>query len=129
MRGQLIRLEKTEKGTIGALKLNDELICWILERPWIDNQRNISCIPPGIYQCKRHESPKFGEVFKIMDVPERTDILFHPGNRICESLGCPMTGSEIGELKGERAVLESSKAFIKFMTALEGVDYFPLQII
>ena len=38
-----------------------------LERPWVFNERKISCIPTGTYLVKRHISPKFGQCFKIQD--------------------------------------------------------------
>lgn len=129
MRGKLLRIEKGEEGVFGVLTLNGKVVCVTLERPWLDNQQDISCIPPDIYIAQRHQSPEHGETFKIVNVPNRTDILFHIGNRIKNSKGCILTGSSYGELEGERAVLSSSKAFIQFMTKLEGVDSFPLQII
>ena len=51
-----------------------------LERPWKNNQRGISCIPAGFYECRRVKSPKFGDTFQVMHVPNRSEILFHKGN-------------------------------------------------
>ena len=40
----IIRDTFTEKSTIGRLFINGESFCDTLENPWLDNQRNISCI-------------------------------------------------------------------------------------
>ena len=46
---KLERLHKTEHSIIGELSGG----FYILELPWKDNHNNISCIPTGIYKCKR----------------------------------------------------------------------------
>ena len=38
------------KYTLGNLYYNDELICYTIELPWKNNQKSISCIPPGLYK-------------------------------------------------------------------------------
>ena len=129
MRAKIIRIDKSEDGVFGVLTLNGHTVCLTLERPWLDNKPDISCIPPDIYLCKRVDSPAHGDTFKILNVPARSDILFHVGNKVDESSGCILLGSEYGELEDQRAVLSSGKAFSKFMTLMEGVDAFPLQII
>ncbi|RKZ67308.1 MAG: hypothetical protein DRQ48_09910, partial [Gammaproteobacteria bacterium] len=79
----IIKLERfadiDEQGTFGELSC--ELFSfYTIERPWLDNEENISCIPTGVYTCKRTMSPKFGLVYEIMDVEDRTHILFHAAN-------------------------------------------------
>ena len=51
-----------------------------LELPWLDNKRNISCIPEGEYECVRYKSTKRGIVYKVLAVEDRSDILIHIGN-------------------------------------------------
>ena len=48
----LIRDTFTEESTIGELFINGERICDTLERPYFNNQRNISCIPEGVYPVR-----------------------------------------------------------------------------
>ena len=48
----IIRDTFTDKSTIGRLFINGESFCDTLENPWIDNQRNISCIPEGQYKVR-----------------------------------------------------------------------------
>jgi len=129
MRVKLIRIERAEDGVFGVLTINGQVVCLTIERPWLDNQKNISCIPAGEYTCKRVDSPKFKETFEVLNVPTRNYILFHAGNTIEDSLGCIIPGSKFGELRGKRAVLESNPAFIEFMTRLDGLDSFQLQIV
>lgn len=55
-----------------------------LELPWLDNERSISCIPAGTYECERIQHPKFGHCWLVRDVPSRTGILIHSGNYASE---------------------------------------------
>lgn len=65
-----------------------------LELPWKNNERRISCIPAGVYPIKKHDSPKFGRVFWIQDVPNRSEILIHPANYTRQLLGCIAVGMD-----------------------------------
>jgi len=55
-----------------------------LELPWLDNEREISCIPAGTYKCERLNHPRFGHCWWVKDVPGRSEILFHSGNYASE---------------------------------------------
>jgi hypothetical protein len=48
----IIRDTFTEKSTIGKLFINGENFCDTLENPYINNERNISCIPEGQYKVR-----------------------------------------------------------------------------
>ena len=59
-------LERYESGdtyTAGRLllwrgaPLEHEFICWTVERPWLDNQPNISCIPEDTYYMRPWQRP------------------------------------------------------------------------
>lgn len=126
---KIIRVEKSTDGVFGVLTIDGQFICLTLERPWLDNQKNISCIPPQIYLCKRVDSPKYKDTFEVLNVAGRTNILFHAGNTIDDSKGCILLGSEIGNIDGKRAVLQSGKAFKSFMEKTEELEAFPFQII
>ncbi len=78
-----------KQGTNGALFLNERFLSHTIELPWRNNQRNVSCIPEGIYEIR----PRFSERFKnhliLKDVPRRSLILFHPANdALTELEGC-----------------------------------------
>jgi hypothetical protein len=109
--------------------LDEDLpFCVTLEREWLDNRRNISCIPEGTYICKRVISPKFGETFEVVDVPGRSHILFHKGNIKDDTHGCIIVGELFDPLNGENAVLSSGKAFQEFLSRLENNEAFTLTI-
>lgn len=85
---QLFRSQFKE-GTHGALFLDGEFICFMIELPWRDNQRRISCIPDGVYPINKRYSPKFKDHLLVNHVPNRSGILIHPANdALKELLGC-----------------------------------------
>jgi len=122
------RLEKSDVGTFGVLSLDGRAFCVTLEPPDNGNARDISCIPEGVYLCKPVNSPHFGHVYEIVDVPGRTNILFHPGNIRRDTHGCVMLGRQYGTLNGERAVLTSSKTCDDFFSEAGG-DSFRLRVV
>jgi hypothetical protein len=93
-----------------------------LERPWRDNQRNVSCIHTGRYIAKRHVSPKFGETFWVQDVPGRSEILFHKGNIADDSHGCILVGEQFDPVKGEDGIVASKQGFDEFMRLTAGLE-------
>jgi len=130
IKAKLIRIERSEKMTLGVLIIEDEIQCLTLERPWKKNRRNVSCIRPGEYFCQRVFSPKHGDTFQVMDVEGRSNILFHKGNDVSESLGCILLGNKCGKNYLEnRGVLESGLAFKAFMNRLARMESFNLEIV
>lgn len=91
--------------------------CVTLELPYIKNERKISSIPIGSYYCKKIKSPKFGNVFSIMNVENRTNILIHAGNYKKDTLGCILLGSEknYNPIEKEYYVLHSQTTLAEFM--------------
>lgn len=125
----LTRLEEDEAaGTLGALLINGVLFGWVLEPPDRENAPNRSSIPAQQYACVRIESPRFGETFIVSQVPGRSDILFHPGNRVGDTRGCLLLGETLGKLKGDRALLNSGATFTRFLHTMDGVNRFKLTI-
>ena len=94
--------------------------CVTLELPWKENQRNISCIPPGGYSAHKHRSPKFGACIKIKDVKDRDHILIHPANYTSELRGCVAVGRKHVDLNNDSIndVYESRNTFNKLMLSL-----------
>jgi hypothetical protein len=123
----LIRLEHTGACTRGALVIDGTFICMTLERPWLDNQPNVSCIPQGRYTCRRVNSPRFGDTFEICFVPGRSHILFHAGNKPEDTEGCVLTGLTLPPLVA--AIRDSKVALKTLMHVLDGVDEFPLEVV
>lgn len=126
---ELIRLEDNFLfGTFGVLKINKKPFCVTLEPPDVLNKKRVSAIPVQQYTCSRHNSPKYGETFIVDDVPDRDLVLFHPGNRVDDTMGCILLAQYFGKLKGDRAVLNSGKTFEQFMTLMAGQNQFHLTI-
>ncbi|WP_311567258.1 DUF5675 family protein [Photobacterium arenosum] len=106
-------------------------ICDVIERPWLNNQPRVSCIPEGTYDLLPHNSPRFGECYAL-EMPslgvtrygpsQRTHILIHPANTVSELEGCLAPGSEFGVVNGQWGVLDSRAAFTVLMDYLDGED-------
>jgi hypothetical protein len=112
---RLVRVSEYNGATCGVLTIDDSPEFVTLEDAWRDNERLISCIPQGRYKVKLHRSPKFGLTYQVMDVPERSQILFHSGNTHKDTHGCILLGMQYGKIGSESAILASRSAFLKFM--------------
>ena len=92
----IIRDTFTENSTIGELFINGERFCDTLENPWLNNQRNISCIPAGQYKVRlrlpRESATRDYLHLLVQDVPNRDYILFHIGNTAKDTSGCILVG-------------------------------------
>ena len=122
----LERNKSTLHSTSGKLLLVDNknnsiLQLQTLERPWIFNERKVSCIPTGTYLVKRHVSPKFGQCFKIQDVKGRSDILIHSGNVVNDTLGCVLVGLTSGSVddSGSAMIYKSRKAMAVLLALID----------
>tara|TARA_B100000700_G_C14949842_1_gene811133 strand:- start:496 stop:1002 length:507 start_codon:yes stop_codon:yes gene_type:complete len=129
----VLRILRTYHGTKATTSEwifpNDEEIVG-LENPWLDNKQFDSCIPEGMYKVKKIPSDivnrttggKIKQGYEITDAEGRTGIIFHIGNYVDDTDGCPLTGTTIGEFDGIPCVWESSKAFYKFMKLMDECD-------
>lgn len=115
----LIRDTFTSNETIGCLYLNGYFIGYSIELPWKDNQKNISCIPRGIYEARirkaQESSTKKYDHVLVKNVQNRSYILIHIANKAKELRGC----IAIGVNKGSNSVWNSSKAFKVLMKELK----------
>jgi len=126
---ELIRVTGIEDGTFGVL-LDDKVpFCLTVERPWLNNKKGESCIPFGEYLCRRMQSPRFGNTFEVINVPNRTAILFHKGNVEDDSHGCIIVGEQYESLYGKTAVLASGKAMTEFLDRTSGIDEFLFSVV
>lgn len=128
----LIRDTATPGYCLGVLRAG-ALEFQTIERPWIPAPPGLgghpetSCVPPGLYELVRHDTPKHPRSFALVNaaldvyhdptsVPPdrrayaRTDVLLHPANRASELLGCIALGMN----RGVGCVLESHSAFDRF---------------
>lgn len=67
--------------------------CAMLELPWKDNARKVSCIPAGIYPVAFTMSPRFGVwLWEILQVPGRSGVRIHAANYVRQLEGCLAPG-------------------------------------
>ena len=115
--------------TVGDLMVNGQTFA-IMERPWLNNQSGVSCIPEGVYRVRylpRSASGKYKRVYHVLATEPRLGILIHCGNLPEHSRGCLLIGSKHGVLGSQRAVLASSSALVRFRRVM-GTDDFKLII-
>lgn len=102
------------EGTNGNLEFEGKLICKTIELPWKENQKMISCIPEGKYLLQKRYSKKFKWHIEIVNVSNRSSILFHPANNAIKELnGCI---APVIKISGAGLGLLSRKAFAKLKT-------------
>lgn len=88
-----------------------------LERPWVNNYKNISCIPIGTYQVVWSFSPRLLRyTYEIINVPNRSGIRIHPGNFFFSIDGCILLGDSYGDLNHDSSadILNSTVTLKKF---------------
>lgn len=102
---------KLPKRTLSSMFRNNVMISKILELPWLNNKRSISCIPNGKYRVTKEQPIPADDPntpvdesggrkarpyvhFRIHGVPGRQGILIHPVGDVKDSLGCMGPGSK-----------------------------------
>lgn len=128
-------MEASPHGTLSRILLDNQPLCYSIELPWLQNTPTYSCIPAGEYRCIWHRSPKYGWVYLVTDVPDRSWILIHPGNFAGDrrqgfkthSYGCILLGRTYGRLKTkkgmQRSVLVSRPTVRRFFDEMGQEDF------
>lgn len=133
----ILEREYKDDVTLGRLIFPDNTTFETLELPWDFNKRDVSCIPDGEYLVSKRQSGvvartsrnKYQEGWEICDVPKRSYIMIHIGNTVDDIQGCVCIGLTKGTLNDKPAVLNSRKAFDKFMEKMEEQPYWRIQIL
>ena len=75
--------------TDGLIFIKGILLCRSIELRWANNERNVSCVPEGVYPVAIIQHPKFGECLLVNNVKGRSGILVHVANDAQKELrGC-----------------------------------------
>jgi len=140
LRALLKRTESTDEGTFGILTFGTNRV-FTTELPWRDNLQQKSCIPVGVYQCALVNSPKFGRVYGLQRVPNRSHVLIHSANfggnsdlgYTTQLHGCIAPAMRLGKMannagKMQRAGLVSRPALNLLMKWANG-EPFTLEIV
>jgi hypothetical protein len=131
----LKRGNSTDQGTFGKLYFSGNVLHTV-ELPWRDNVLRVSCIPAGTYQCVMVNSPRFGKVYGVKNVPGRSHILIHAANLagdvnkgwITQLNGCIAPAERLGSIKipggkMQAAGLVSRPALRKLMNWADGKPF------
>jgi len=103
--------------TIGRLSYG-MFRCLTLELPWLNNKRNVSCIPSGNYTAIKYESPKHGPVLLIQNVEDRSMIEIHGGNFTYQIEGCILVGDSLKYLDNDSVLdVTNSKVTLRRLLA------------
>lgn len=127
----ITRKTSTSKETLGELRHGNGLFgCDSLELPWLNNQKNISCIPTGEYLCKWTYSLKFPfGSYEVMNVKGRSGIRFHTGNFWSDIEGCILLGSLPKDINKDGQIdLQNSRLIINAFNSYMGKRPFSLII-
>jgi hypothetical protein len=126
------RTESSEQGTFGTLFVpHADFRCFSGEPPWKNNRKGVSCIPTGKYLVNIRQSHKYGTVYHVRNVIDRSYILIHSGN-LCGDIekglkshtsGCILLGQTKGWLLGQKAILNSRAITKKFMKLMDNEPF------
>lgn len=118
---RLTRFYYADDVTLGVLELPNRRVIYTCEDGWHGNQRMISCIPDGLYRCTPRRFFRGNYMaWEITHVPDRTQILFHKGNKAGDVTGCIVVGTELWAIQpGVLGVAASGIAFIEMHRQLD----------
>lgn len=137
LRVYIRRLPGDDQGTIGVLFIPEfEWSCFTNELPYRNNERNYSRINPGEYDCILVVSKKFGPVYLVLNVENRSGILIHNGTFagdtrkgwVSHVLGCIEVGMKVVMLpnsnnKQQRGIINSRSTRDKLQSLLQGINF------
>ena len=129
----LKRVTTGDQGTKGFLHVSrgeSQITLCVMELPWRNNAKSISCIPAGTYKCFPYASDKIRKGYEITNVQGRSGIVIHSGNWAgdkkkgwkSDSSGCRLVGLSFGHLDNQEAVLYSKKALGMLFKFTEGAN-------
>lgn len=125
------RIGQEDGGMWGKLSCREAgLDLLTLERPWLDNQSKISCIPAGTYTVRATQSVRFGRLMYLVEgVAGRSGIRIHQANLPTELEGCIALGTSVGRTAAKGKMLLNSRAGIGRLESLLGMKPFTLVIL
>ncbi len=92
--------------TMGEFYIPDLSPIYTLEPPWLDNKPFVSCSPSGTYLMTSVVHDRFGRTW-VMDIPERTGMFWHTGNKVKHTKGCILPGLRTSN---DHTIIDSRKA-------------------
>lgn len=89
--------------------------CQTLEQGWFNNAPYESCIPEGLYKIKLSTFRGLYQAYEVLNVPGRSGIKIHKGNKLSDILGCIILGKNSIRQDNQIFLQYSSDAFEEFM--------------
>lgn len=120
MKIEVVRFEFGSDYTLSRVLIDGMFVCYAIEDEIRDKKvKGETAIPYGTYKIGMRYSPKFSpktghDMLWVQDVPGFEYILIHTGNTDDSTEGCLILGDRLGQLDGQRAVLDSKAAYNKF---------------
>tara|TARA_B110000967_G_scaffold292_1_gene279 strand:- start:2780 stop:3220 length:441 start_codon:yes stop_codon:yes gene_type:complete len=118
-------------GTFGEMVGPSGFRYYTVERPWVNNEPMVSCIPEGTYTLRQRKSGvvtrssggKFTSGWEVTNVSGRTFIMIHPANWPSQLHGCIAVGLKLAPMQDPKGksfmgVQSSRKAFTDLMKVL-----------
>lgn len=118
-----LTLTRTSRGvgyTTGILHEKGNILCYTLEPQWRDlvHEKKVmgrTAIPEGTYQIRMSPSKKFRRMMPyLMEVPNFTGVMIHPGNRVEDTEGCIL----VGERDKPNTLMYSRRTFERLYNTL-----------
>lgn len=103
-----------------------------LERGWLDNQKNVSCVPAATYNAVVEYSPKFNrDLWELKGVPGRSECKFHAANYWNQLNGCIALGKEFKDINNDNFtdITESRETMECFHQVLRNYKTVKVEII
>lgn len=126
LRHKLIRVIVANQAILGIWKEPAGLeICRTLENPFRKTTKD-SAIPAGIYKCVKDNTGKF-QFYKVLNVPNRSNIEIHQGNYESDTEGCILVGESWAIMNNKLSVTKSVATIEKLKNILP--KEFELEII
>jgi hypothetical protein len=95
--------------------------CKTLERAWLDNKQNESCVPIGTYPIVFEWSDRFSMyLWELKEVPGRSECKIHAANYWYQLNGCIAPGDQHIDINGDtyNDVRNSVKTLLRFHKAM-----------
>lgn len=118
-----LTLTRTSRGvgyTTGILHEKGNILCYTLEPQWRDlvHEKKVmgrTAIPEGTYRIRMSPSKKFRRMMPyLMEVPNFTGVMIHPGNRVEDTEGCIL----VGERDKPNTLMYSRRTFERLYNTL-----------
>ena len=129
---EINRYKMDKSGTLSTVSVKDQTF-WGIERPWIGNRPEISCIPGGEYALIKHSSNKYGDVWAFVGgsvsyqphrQADRFACLIYVANYASQVQGCLGLGMSAGETEGGQLAVWNSRKAIDELRAIAGDELY-----